>query len=88
MIAESVQVAHGLINTIPKMQAVAETVLYCNRGFDGSGYPPDGPKGKDIPKSARILKVLIDLADVATGTDKSGISSRFSTSAICTMSTY
>ncbi|MBO6675937.1 MAG: hypothetical protein JJ908_12765 [Rhizobiales bacterium] len=70
MIAESVQVAHGLINTIPKMQAVAETVLYCNRGFDGSGYPPDGPKGKDIPKSARILKVLIDLADVATGTDK------------------
>ncbi len=70
MIAESTKAAHDLISNIPKMQAIAETVLYCNKGFDGSGYPPDGPKGKDIPKSARILKILIDLADVATGVDR------------------
>ncbi|MCW2307238.1 HD-GYP domain-containing protein [Rhodobium gokarnense] len=69
-LAESTQAAHDLLITIPRMEPVARAVLYCNKGFDGSGYPYDGVKGREIPEAARILKVLIDLSDEATGVDR------------------
>ncbi|MFD1695406.1 HD domain-containing phosphohydrolase [Roseibium aestuarii] len=50
-----------LLNNIPQLEKVAEAIFYSGRGFDGSGYPEDGPTGKDIPLTARILKLLTDL---------------------------
>ncbi|MBB4301539.1 response regulator RpfG family c-di-GMP phosphodiesterase [Rhodobium orientis] len=70
MLAESTQAAHDLLITIPRMEPVARAVLYCNKGFNGSGYPYDGVKGREIPEAARVLKVLIDLSDEATGVDR------------------
>ncbi len=35
-----------------------------NRNFDGSGFPPTGPQGKDIPLGARILRIVRDLAEL------------------------
>jgi response regulator RpfG family c-di-GMP phosphodiesterase len=50
-----------LIRRIPRLEQVAEMVLYQSKGFDGSGFP-DGPvQGKDIPFGARILKPLADV---------------------------
>lgn len=66
-IAESSVAAHGLLSNIPHMSAVARAILYCRKGYDGSGYPSDEVRGEDLPQSARILKILIDLADDATG---------------------
>ncbi len=67
LIDESAQTAYQLIYNIERMRGVAEAIRYSRKGFDGSGLPRDGIKGKEIPRSSRILKVLIDLADASTG---------------------
>jgi len=61
IIDEAPRSARDLIANIPRLKDVAEVVYLQNRGFDGSGFPEGGLKGKDIPKNARILKILIDL---------------------------
>lgn len=67
MIDESALAAFQLVNKIPRMKSVARALLYCRSGYDGSGYPKDGLTGQDIPQSARILRILIDFVDRATG---------------------
>jgi response regulator RpfG family c-di-GMP phosphodiesterase len=49
-----------LINKIPRMQAISNSIKYQEKRFDGSGHPIDNVKGKDIPVGARVLKVVID----------------------------
>ncbi len=71
LVDESMQTAYQLINNIERMRGVAEAVRYSRKGFDCSGYPKDGTKGKDLPQASRILKILIDLADAATGENSS-----------------
>lgn len=53
---------HGskLLRSIPRLENVAEGVLYQEKRFDGSGFPRDLKKGRNIPLAARILKVLLD----------------------------
>ncbi|MBD8892228.1 HD domain-containing phosphohydrolase [Roseibium litorale] len=60
-----------LLKNIPQLDRVAECLYLSNRGFDGSGFPVDGPVGTDIPVTSRILKVLTDLwfASPETGVD-------------------
>ncbi len=57
------QTARNLIANIPRLGKVAEVVYLQDRGFDGSGFPANGPLGGDIPKDARILKIIKDLAE-------------------------
>ncbi|HHG89451.1 MAG TPA: hypothetical protein ENJ90_03090 [Devosia sp.] len=64
---ECSQTAYELISNMPRMQGVAEAVLYSRKGYDGSGHPQNGIQGDKIPQNARILKVLIDLADRSMG---------------------
>ncbi len=66
-IGEGTRTAYELVHNIPRMEGVAQAILYCAKGFDGSGYPADGLAGMGIPQNARVLKVLIDLADASTG---------------------
>ena len=66
-INESTQTAYELINNIEQMKGVAQIILYSRKAFDGSGFPHDDVCGNEIVQSARILKVLIDLADFSTG---------------------
>ncbi len=54
--------SHNLIKNIPRLENVAQIVLLHNRGFNGSGYPLNGPQGTDLPQEARILKILRDSA--------------------------
>jgi len=67
MIDKSPQAARDVIAHIPRLAGVAKVVYLQNRGYDGSGFPADGPKGGDIPIEARILKVLNDLSNVSSG---------------------
>ncbi len=67
MIDHTPEAAHKVIAHIPRLAGVAKVVSLQNRGFDGSGFPEDGPKGTDIPLDARILKILTELSNVATG---------------------
>jgi response regulator RpfG family c-di-GMP phosphodiesterase len=53
-----------LLAKIPRLESVAEIVLYQNKHFDGSGFPIDSVAGKSIPPGARILRVLTDLVQL------------------------
>jgi response regulator RpfG family c-di-GMP phosphodiesterase len=53
-----------LLANIPRLEPVAQIVLYQSKHFDGSGFPSDSCAHEDIPIGARILKVLNDLLDL------------------------
>jgi response regulator RpfG family c-di-GMP phosphodiesterase len=61
------ETARNLIANIPRLAKVAEIVYLQDRGYDGSGFPADGPVGNDIPLDARLLKILKDLAEATDG---------------------
>lgn len=54
------QIGCDLISKIPRLENVAETILYQEKEFDGSGFPFDDRTGEDIPIGARILKLALD----------------------------
>lgn len=57
------EAGRNLIANIPRLGKVAETIWLQDRGYDGSGFPADAPRGADIPFDARLLKILKDLAE-------------------------
>lgn len=54
------QVGAELLSKIPRMEQISESIKYQEKHYDGSGLPPDGVKGLDIPLGARLLKVILD----------------------------
>lgn len=64
MVQRVPQIGSNLLVNIPRLEQVAEIVLYQNKNFDGSGFPQDKTAGEGLPLGSRILKVLIDLADL------------------------
>lgn len=54
------EIGADLIRNIPRLEEVAEAVLYMNKNVNGTGYPPDDRKGQDIPLGGRILRVVWD----------------------------
>jgi len=52
-----------LLEKIPRLENVVAIVRYQQQHFDGSGFPEGGCAGAGIPRSARLLKLLGDLAD-------------------------
>ncbi len=61
MVARLPEVGKNLISNIPRLERVAEIVLYQQKAFGGGGFPDDACAGEDIPLESRILKVLTDL---------------------------
>ncbi len=55
------EIGARMLTNIPRLRPVAEIIQYQARGYDGSGYPEDGPLGEDIPIGARLLRALVDL---------------------------
>jgi response regulator RpfG family c-di-GMP phosphodiesterase len=53
-------ISADLINNIPRMEEMAEIILYQEKHYDGSGQPEDTRRGNAIPLGARILKVALD----------------------------
>jgi len=58
-------IAHDLLVQVPRLESVAEVVLYQEKRFDGSGIPLDNRQGEAIPLGARILKAVLDF-DILT----------------------
>ena len=54
------KVGADLLGAIPRMDAIADSIRYQEKNFDGSGFPAEGPAGTDIPLGARLLKVILD----------------------------
>jgi response regulator RpfG family c-di-GMP phosphodiesterase len=60
------EVAAKLVANIPRMGGVARAIAYQEKNFDGTGFPVDAVRGKDIPLGARILRVLLDFDRMVT----------------------
>jgi len=61
MLARVPKIGADLLSNVPRLESVAQIILYQNKNFDGSGFPLDAVAGEDIPVGARILRVLHDL---------------------------
>ena len=57
------EIGSNLIRHIPRMDEVASAILFMNKNFDGSGYPPTPLREDEIPLGARILRVAVDYLD-------------------------
>jgi hypothetical protein len=64
MLARVPEISRKLLAEIPRLESVAQIILYQNKRFDGTGFPKDAVAGKNIPLGARILKVLTDLLQI------------------------
>lgn len=58
------EISSGLIRHIPRMDEVAQTILYMNKNYNGSGFPPTPAREEEIPLGGRILKVASDYLDL------------------------
>ncbi len=59
------------MSNIPRLAVVAAIIRFQEKRYDGSGPPPDGPSGQDIPMGARLLKVALDYDTlISSGRDK------------------
>jgi HD-GYP domain-containing protein (c-di-GMP phosphodiesterase class II) len=66
ILARVPELGASMLQTIPRMEAVAEIIRYQAKGFDGSGVPEEGLSGEAIPLGARILKVVQDFTMLET----------------------
>jgi response regulator RpfG family c-di-GMP phosphodiesterase len=62
MIERVPELGNQFIKAIPRLEGVARIVLYCEKNFDGSGFPKDSIKGTHIPECARIIRIALALA--------------------------
>jgi len=63
MVERSPEVARNLISNIPRLEQVGKIIYYHRKGYDGSGFPADKLCGVEIPPGARLLRILLDLAE-------------------------
>ncbi len=61
------ETGYTLLRNIPRLEPVAEIVRFQRKHYDGGGVPLSLLSGELIPQGARMLKVLLDLADVEAG---------------------
>lgn len=54
----------ALISQIPRLDTVAQTILYQRKHFNGIGFPNDKIAGSEIPMGSRILKGARDFLDL------------------------
>ncbi|MBP7602630.1 MAG: response regulator [Spirochaetes bacterium] len=49
-----------LVGKIPRLEKIAEMILFQEKHYDGTGFPEENRVASSIPEGARILKVAID----------------------------
>ena len=66
MMGRATQLSHQMIRNIPRLEKVAEIVLYQHKCFDGTGAPEDARQGEAIPRASRLLKIASALIESET----------------------
>lgn len=61
MLARTPEFGQNLLASIPRLESVARMIYYQSKNFDGTGFPDDAVSGDQIPKGARILRILSDV---------------------------
>jgi response regulator RpfG family c-di-GMP phosphodiesterase len=54
------QTSSDIISKIPRMEHVSKIIAYQEKYYNGTGFPNDGVKGKDIPLGSRMLRIAMD----------------------------
>lgn len=57
-------IGHELLARIPRIEKVAEIILYQDKHFDGTGYPETQGQNGDIPIGSNILKAAKDFHEL------------------------
>lgn len=60
------EVGRDLLSNIPRLEEVAQIVLYQHKHYNGGGHPPHPVSREQIPIGSRILKVCLDFMDLTT----------------------
>jgi response regulator RpfG family c-di-GMP phosphodiesterase len=58
------EIGYQLLAKIPRLESVAQIVLYQKKNFNGSGFPKDRVSGQKIPLGSRIIKIIEDLSQL------------------------
>lgn len=58
MLAKVPEAGEKLLKNIPRLENIARIVRYCEKNFDGSGYPEDDLSLENLPLESRALKIL------------------------------
>jgi response regulator RpfG family c-di-GMP phosphodiesterase len=58
MLAKVPEAGEKLLRNIPRLEKIARIVRYCEKNYDGSGYPEDDVSLEDLPLESRALKIL------------------------------
>lgn len=66
MVTRLPEVSKKLITNIPRLEQIADIVLYHQKSYNGDGFPEDDIAGENIPQESRILKILYDLEVLKT----------------------
>lgn len=65
------EIGYQLLSKIPRLESVAQMVLYQKKNFDGSGHPKNRVAGRQIPLGSRIIRIISDLNQLeSTGTQR------------------
>ncbi|HNX22561.1 MAG TPA: response regulator [Spirochaetota bacterium] len=67
MFSSHPSIGADMIESIPRMDKVAEIIRYQEKRYDGSGFPSDNIKEDKIPAGSRILKIALDYDKAVTG---------------------
>jgi response regulator RpfG family c-di-GMP phosphodiesterase len=70
------EIGANLLRKIPRLEAMAEIILYQDKHFDGSGFPNDNRAGADIPLESRLLRILDDLIELVSPGTTSAVAIR------------
>ena len=67
IMAQLPETAARLLANIPRLEGVARIVRYQQKKYDGTGLPADAAVGEMLPFGSRLLKILMDLAELQAG---------------------
>ncbi|MEP0765697.1 MAG: response regulator [Fimbriimonadia bacterium] len=58
------EVGRDLLANIPRLEEVAQIILYQHKHYNGGGHPPHSVSREQIPIGSRMLKVCLDMSDL------------------------
>lgn len=61
------EIGHDILIRFPSMSMLAKTVLYQEKNYDGTGFPSNSVAGPGIPMGSRLLRILVDAAELQEG---------------------
>lgn len=64
MIERVPELGSQFIRTIPRLEGVGRIILYCEKNFDGTGFPHDELKRDGIPEGSRVIRLAKALTEL------------------------